>query len=150
MNNQTELLERQRIKFLRNYLLAFVAAVVLMLTRYFFRLSGLNESLLGYLITAGAVIAVVIMAALIFKQISLAKRINTDPDLKEALNNELVQNLELRSWRAAFIGSVATNIFFAFSNAFYPLCDSVMIALMSIIVGAGSHRAYFYFKYRAL
>jgi len=150
MNYTIEVFDKQRMRFLRAYLWAFVFAAGLMMTRYFLRESGVNDRPAGYAIIVGAGIAVLIMAILVLKQASLAKQIDADPDLKDALNNEVVQLLELRSWKAACFGSVATIVFFAVTTIFYPVFDMVLFALMSILMGAGAHRAYFYFKYRAL
>jgi hypothetical protein len=121
-----------------------------MLVRHFFRRNGLNDEPIGYLVLAGLIVTLILQVFYVIKQAILAAEMHRDPDLEEALNNELVRSLEIYSWRAAYIGACATTLFFAFISSFYPICDTVTIALTTIIVGAGAHRATFYFKYKAL
>ena len=85
-----------------------------------------------------------------YKSAILARKIRQDPLLDEALNNEMVQSLETQSWKAAYIGAIATTSFFALVGFVYPVCDLVLVALTSVVAGAGANRATFYFKYRSL
>ena len=116
--------------------------------RYFFRASGLNQQPVGYLVLAGLVITLLIQVYMALKAAQMGRIIDNDPELKTALNDELVQSLEVRAWKAAYFGAVGATVFFALAWFFYPVCDPVMVALTAIITGLGANRAAFYFLYK--
>jgi hypothetical protein len=148
MKSDIETLEKRRMRFLELYLIGFAAFVILSVTRFFFRLSGLNSQPVGTAVLFGLIICLLFLSISVIGHLTLERKIKDDPGLKEALYDELIQSLELRSWKAAYCGAVATTIFFAVAWFFYPVCDPVMIALTSVINGAGAYQATFYFKYR--
>ena len=150
MNSNVEFLDQQRMKFLKWYLVGFTICLILMLTRHFFRLSGLNSQPVGIAVLIGAIISLLIQVIYVLRSALLERDINQDPKLKSALNNELVQNLTTQSWVAAYIGACGMTLFFAVTSSFYPICDPVTISLTSIVAGAGASRAYFYFRYKTL
>ena len=145
-----ERIDRKRMTLLKWYLIGFAACMVLILTRHFFRSSGLNAQPIGIAVLVGLVVTLLVQAVCIVLSALLEKDINQDPHLKAALNNELVKSLFTQSWVAAYIGSAGMTLFFAVTWAFYPICDPVSICLSSIAAGAGASRAYFYFRYKAL
>jgi hypothetical protein len=144
-----ERLDRKRLRNLGTYLVFFVAFVILMLVRFFFRGHGLNEQPIGIAVLVGLIVTLLAQGGLMYKQVRIASRINRDPHLKAAFDNELLRHLESQAWKAAYIGAAATVLFFAIVSGFHPVCDPVMIALTTIIVGAGAQRATFYLKYRS-
>ena len=150
MNTDIEFLDLQRMKFLKWYLIGFVICLTLMLTRHFFRLSGLNEQPIGKWVLIGAILSLLLQAVCVIRSALLERYIHQEPDLEAALNNELVKSLTTQSWVAAYLGTSAMTLFFAITGSFYPICDSVTISLTSIIAGAGASRAYFYLRYKAL
>ena len=150
MPTEIEQLDRRRTRTLGVYVAGFASFVILALLRFFFRAYGLNQQLIGTVVLAGLGITLVVMAGCVIRQALLARQINKDPNLKAALASEMLQLIDAQAWRAAYIGTAVTVLFFAVASSFYPVCDAVMIALTSIIVGAGVQRAAFYFKYRSL
>ena len=150
MNSDIEILDRKRMTFLKWYLIGFAVSLILMLTRHFFRMDGLNPQPLGIAVLVGLVATLLLQAICVIKSALLERDINHNPHLEAALNNELVKALTTESWIAAYIGSSAMTLFFAITQSFYPICDPVTISLTAIIAGAGAHRAYFYFRYKAL
>jgi hypothetical protein len=148
VNSQVESMDRQRMRYLEWYLIGCVVFIILSVTRYFFRLRDLNASPVGKAVLYGMILCVLLLAVSTFASSRLGRKIKQDPALKDALNNELVQALEVQSWKAAFFGAVGTTIFFALTWFFYPVCDPVMVALTASVVGLGSYRGTFYFKYR--
>jgi divalent metal cation (Fe/Co/Zn/Cd) transporter len=150
MNSEIERLDRRRMRYLEWYLMGCLVFIILSVTRYFFRLGDLNASQVGKAVLYGLILSLLVLAVSSLASVRLGKKINQDPALKEALNNELVQALDVQSWKAAFFGAVGTTLFFALSWFFYPVCDPVMAALTTIIVGLGSYQGTFYFKYRSL
>ena len=150
MNTDIEFLDQQRMKFLKWYLVGFFIFMILILTRYFFRSSGLNSEPIGIAVLIGSILTLLLQAVCMVRSAQLERNIQKVPDLKAALNNEWVQSLTTQSWIAAYIGTSAMTLFFAITWTFYPICDPVMISLTSIVAGAGASRAYFYFKYKTL
>jgi hypothetical protein len=148
MNTDIEFLDQQRMKLLKWYLISFAVFMLLVLTRHFFRLSGLNSQPVGIAVLIGLIITLILQVIYLTRSSLLERNIRQKPHLEEALNNELVKSLESQSWIAAYIGASGMTVFFAITWSFYPLCDPVMISLSTIAAGAGASRAYFYFRYR--
>ena len=146
MGKDIEILDQRRMTYLKWYLIAFAFFMVLMFTRHFFRLSGLNAQPVGAVVLIGLILTLLIQVICVTCSAMLERDIHRDPRLEAALHNEWVKTLITQSWMAAYIGASATTLFFAISQAFYPLCDPVTISLSAIIVGAGASRAYFYFR----
>ena len=148
MNTDIEFVDQQRMKFLKWYLISFAIFMLLMLTRHFFRLGGLNSQPIGIAVLIGLVLTLLLQVICVLRSALLERHIHQDPRLEAALHNELVKSLETQSWIAAYIGSAGMTLFFAIIWSFYPICDPVTISLSAIVAGAGAHRAYFYFKYK--
>jgi hypothetical protein len=137
------------MRLLEWYLASCVLFLLLMVTRFFFRAGGLNSQPIGMAVLAGLIITLLLQAGSALGQALLAHWIRSDPGLEAALNNELIQSLEVQSWRAAYFATAGATLFFAIVSFFYPVYDPVMIALTAIITGFGAYQATFYFKYRA-
>ena len=148
MNKDIEYLDQQRMKFLKWFLVGFIICLATMLTRHFFRQSGLNEEPIGMLVLITAVLTLLLQVVCVIRSALLERDIRQEPHLEAALNNELVKSITTQSWVAAYIGTSAMTLFFAITSSFYPICDPVTISLTSIIAGAGASRAYFYVKYK--
>ena len=145
-----EVVDQKRLKFLRWYLIGFAVFLALLLVRHFFRASGLNVQPIGGVVLAGLILSLLVQVYCVLHSADLQRQIHSEPHLEAALNNELVRDLEMRAWIAAYIGCAAATIFFAITSFFYPICDPVTISLVSIAAGAGANRACFYFRYKAL
>ena len=148
MSTDIEYLDQQRMKFLKWYLVGFAIFMVLMLTRHFFRLGGLNSQPIGNAVLVGLLLTLALQVICVTRSALLEREIHRNPRLEAALNNELVKSIVTQSWIAAYIGASAMSLFFAITWSFYPICDPVTIALSTIIAGAGASRAYFYFRYK--
>ena len=148
MNTDIEYLDQQRMRFLKWYLIGFIVFLLLLLTRHFFRMEGLNSQPIGKAVLIGLVVTLFIQVICLIRSALLERDIRQDPRLEAALNNELVKSLETQSWIAAYIGSAGMTLFFAITWSFYPICDPVTISLTAIAAGAGANRAYFYFRYK--
>lgn len=149
MDSEIERLDKMRMRYLEWYLIGIILFLILSLLRYFFRLRGLNTQPIGFAVLVGLFLGVGLIAFSTYKNAILVRKIKGDPLLEEALYNELVHSLETQSWKAAFIGAIAVTSFFALVGFIYPICDMVLVALTSIVAGAGANRATFYFKYRS-
>jgi hypothetical protein len=150
MTSDIEFLDHRRMTFLKWYLIGFGLSMLLMLTRYFFRLGGLNSQPIGMAVLIGVVVTLLLQVICLIGSAFLERDIHQDPHLEAALHNELVKSLMTQSWLAAYIGSAGMTLFFAITWSFYPICDPVTISLTAITAGAGASRAYFYFRYKML
>ena len=148
MNTDIEFLDHQRMKFLKYYVIGFFTFMLLMLTRYFFRMSGLNSQPIGTAVLIGWIATLLVQVICVFRLARLEREIHQDPRLESALNNEMVKSLNTQAWIAAYLGSIGMTLFYAITSSFYPICDPVTISFSAIIAGAGTHRAYFYFRYK--
>jgi len=149
MISEIEILDRQRMRNLEWYLISFVSFLFLTISRFFMRQSGLNAQPIGQLVLVALTITLLIQAFCAISIARLSRKIKNQPHLEEALNNELVRNFEIQSWKPAYFGAVGSTVFFAIVWFFYPVCDPVMIALTSIITGLGVYQATFYCKYKS-
>lgn len=150
MNREIELLDRQRMSYLGWSLVGFLIFIILSIARFFFRLGGYNSEPIGMAVLAGLLLSLMILIISSLGTALLSRKIRHNPQLKEALYNELIQALEIQSWKAAFFAAIVSNIFFTAAWFFYPVCDPVMLTLTTIIAGLGSYQATFYLKYRSL
>ena len=149
MSSEVELLDKKRMRYLEWYLVGFLLFVILSVTRFFFRQGGLNSQPVGKAVFVGLMLSLLILIFSALGSAKLGRKMKEDPSLKEALDNELVQSLEVQSWKAAFWGAIGANLFFTLTWFFYPVCDPVMVVLTSFIAGIGAYQATFYFKYRS-
>jgi len=149
MKSEIEILDKKRMRYLELFVSGVAVFILLSITRFFFRLGGLNSRPIGKAVLLGLILSLILIALSTIRSAILWRTIKDNTHLMDALHNELVQSLEVRSWKAAFIGAVGTTFFFAIASSFYPVCDPVLTALTSAIAGAGAHQATFYFVYRS-
>jgi hypothetical protein len=148
-SSEIEILDAKRMRHLEIYILGVGIFIALSVTRYFFRLGGLNAQPIGVAVLVGLIISLGVIGLSAILSAQFWKRVKYDPELMDALNNELIQALQLKSWKAAYLGAVGATMFFAVVGLFYPVSDPMLMALTSIIAGAGAYQATFYFLYRA-
>ena len=147
--SEIEILDAKRMRYLELYILGIAVFVVLSVTRFFFRLGGLNTQPIGIAVLLGLILSLGAISLSTIQSSIFWKRVKQDAVLMNALNNELIQMLELRSWKAAYLGAVGTTLFFGIVSVFYPVSDPMLMALTSIIAGAGAYQATFYYLYRS-
>jgi uncharacterized membrane protein len=149
MKSEIENLDKKRLRNLELYIIGVAFFMLLSITRFFFRLGGLNSRPIGKAVLLGLILSLILIALGTVRSAILWRTIKDEPHLMEAMNDEWVQALEVRSWKAAFIAAVGTTFFFAIASSFYPVTDPVLTALTAGIAGAGAHQATFYFAYRS-
>lgn len=148
MNTEIERLDKKRVRLLEWHLAGFLIFFIFSNIRFFFRASGLNSAPIGLSVLIISVIGVAIVGLSTYGLAILNRKLRSEPDLSEALNNEYIRSFEPNSWRAAFIGSAASTAFFALVYFIYPVYDPVLVALNSILTGAGAYQFNFYLKYK--
>jgi hypothetical protein len=147
--SELEVLDAKRMRHLELYIIGVGVFIALSITRYLFRLGGLNNQPIGIAVLIGMILSLAVISFSTFKSARFWNRVKHNPLLMNALNNELIQALQLKSWKAAYLGAVGITLFFALVGFIYPVSDPMLMALTSIIAGAGAYQATFYFLYRA-
>jgi hypothetical protein len=149
MSSEIERLDNKRILLLKWHLAGILIFLVFSTVRFFFRAGKLNTTPIGLAVLAFSILGVVVSGLSTAGLAAINHKVKQEPSLQEALSNEYIRAIELRSWRAAFIGSVVNNIFFVVIYFIYPVYDPVLVALNSIIIGAGAYHLSFYLKYKS-
>ena len=91
------------------------------------------------------ILSVIIQAYYALRVNLLERNIRKDPELKEALNNELVQMNDLKAWRASFFAVIGFVILAAVASFFVQINDLMLIFLTALLVGFGTHNTAIYY-----
>jgi len=149
MSSDIEAMERRRLRLLEGYLLGLVAFLALVIARSIERAVVPDAPALGGPVLVGMILSVLLCVVCMGAYAVLAARIRRDPNLAEALDNELVRAYFVRSWVAAFVAAAATTVVFAIGAAYSTVFrDPLTIALTTIIVGITAHHVAFYCRVR--
>ena len=151
MTNLIEETERQQHKSWQGFLIVWFLAMVLLIVRYLFgsvfKEYELNSRPIVIVVLTVTVILVLTALFFVVKLNLLLGRAKSDPQLKEALiDNELTKLYVLESWKAAFIGAVATPFAFLLISSVHPINDLLLVALSTCTVGSGAFLTSFYLK----
>jgi hypothetical protein len=108
------------------------------------RISCLNNDLLRTIVLAVLILAVLFQAYFAIKNVLLEREIKKDPQLKDALNNELVQLNELKAWRASFFSVIGFIVVAAVLSIFMHINDIMLVFLTALLIGFGTHNTAVY------
>lgn len=149
MSSEIESIERRRLRLLEGYLLGQVVFLALLVARSVERAAVPEPPPLGGPVLAGMVLSLLLCVCCVVAYAVLASRFRRDPELAEALDNELVRTYFTQSWMVAFIAAAATVLIFAIVAAYSPVFrDPLTIAFTTILVGMTAHWVTFYCKVR--
>jgi len=149
MSPDIETMERRRLRLLEGYLLGLVVFLALLIARSIERAVVPDAPALGGPVLVGMTLSTLLCVVCVVAYAVLAARIRRDPDLAEALDNELVRSYFVRSWIVAFVAAAATTLVFAIAASYSPVFrDPLAIALTTIIVGMTAHHVAFYCRVR--
>lgn len=149
MASEIETIERRRLRLLEGYLLGQVVFLALLVARSVERATVPDPPPLGGLVLAGMVLSLLLCVCCVLAYVVLASRFRRDPELAEALDNELVRTYFTQSWMAAFVAAAATVLIFAIVAAYSPVFrDPLTITFTTILVGLTAHWVTFYCKVR--
>ena len=108
------------------------------------RISCLNNDLIPTIVLAVLILAVMFQAYFAIKNVLLEREIKKDPQLKDALNNELVQLNELKAWRASFFALIVFIVVAVFLSIFVQINDIMLVFLTALLIGFGTHNTAVY------
>ena len=103
------------------------------------RISCLNNDLLRTIVLAILILAVLFQAYFAIKNVLLEREIKKDSQLKDALNNKLVQLNELKAWRASFLALIVFTVVAAVLSIFVQINDIMLVFLTALLIGFGTH-----------
>jgi hypothetical protein len=116
--------------------IAVIAILILIITliEFFLNASGARlEEIRYYTIPAYLIIFVCGIAVSVGNSL-LNRRIEKNPKLNEALNNELVMLNKLKAWKSAFFVLAGFVLFFGLLSSFFAI-DGIYAALTSVVGG---------------
>ena len=148
MTTQIEFFDRKRMKYRGGGLIGSIVFFIAWIGYVIVRLSGQTMDLLRSIILAILILAVIFQAYFAVRANILERQIRKDPELNEALNNELVQFNELKAWRASFFALIGFIVVAAIVSFFVQITDLMLIFLTALLVGFGTHNIAAYFLNR--
>jgi hypothetical protein len=145
MTTQIEIYDRKRKQYRGGGLVGSIIFFIAWMGYVILRLSSQTVDLLRTIVLAILILAVLIQAYYALRVNLLEREIRKDPEMKEALNNELVQLNELKAWRASFFAVIGFIILTAITSFFVQINDLMLIFLTALLVGFGTHNAAVYY-----
>jgi hypothetical protein len=143
MSNQIEKLESERRKNTKGLFLVQSLFLLFWLLRFFLRSSGILYEPMRSIGIAVLIAALIAQVYYVIKLAYIAKKMKSDPELFSALNNELVQLNELKSWKTAFFSTVGCLLFLGLISFIFPIEDLIFVILTAILTGSGAYNLAF-------
>jgi hypothetical protein len=109
------------------------------------RLSNQAADTARVVVLAVLILSVIVQAYYALRVNLLERDIRKNPDMKDALNNELVQLNELKAWRVSFFAVIGFIVIAAITSFFIQINDLMLIFLTALLVGFSTHNAAVYF-----
>ena len=144
MTTQIEMYDQKRKRFRGGALIGSAIFLVAWIGYVITRISCLNNDLLRTIVLAILILAVLFQAYFAIKNVLLEREIKKDSQLKDALNNELVQLNELKAWRASFFALIVFIVVAAVLSIFVQINDIMLVFLTALLIGFGTHNTAVY------
>lgn len=144
MTTQIEMYDQKRKRNRGGGLIGSAIFLVAWIGYVITRISCLNNDLLRTIVLAVLILAVLFQAYFAIKNVLLEREIKKDPQLKDALNNELVQLNELKAWRASFFSVIGFIVVAAVLSIFMHINDIMLVFLTALLIGFGTHNTAVY------
>ena len=144
MTNQIELMDRKRRRLLRFYLVFLIIFFVTWMTRFFLRETGYLSTIMNRVAIGILVAALVVKSFAILGLNKIRDKVEKDPVLRNALDNELVRHYRTRSWKYAYLAVMACLVLFAAFNFFSPIKDFFAVVLTAFWAGVVGYLFAFY------
>jgi hypothetical protein len=97
-SSEIEILDAKRMRHLEVYILGVGVFIALSVTRYFFRLGGLNSQPIGVAVLVGLIISLGVISLSTVLSAHFWNRVKYDPTLMDALNNVVESRISRCGW----------------------------------------------------
>jgi dolichol kinase len=145
MENQIEIFDQKRRKYLKGFLFGLVIFFLAWLLRFILRANDIGSDAVHIAILALLILCILVQAYFAINLKNTVSQIKKDPRLYSALYNELVRLHELKAWRVAFFSALGSVVLIAILSFFMPVRDIVFIAFTAILAGSGGYHSAFYY-----
>ncbi|MBE0687132.1 MAG: hypothetical protein IH585_14170 [Anaerolineaceae bacterium] len=143
MSNKIEVFDLKRIRFLKWQIIGVMLFLIISISEMILKFSGIPIRDIRWISLPLLIISVLLQAIFVMKLAFLQKKIDKDMELKQALDNELVNLNRMKAWRTGFIILALFTGVFGVLSIFFPV-DPVYAALTSIVAGAGGYNLGFF------
>jgi hypothetical protein len=144
MTNDIESIDRKRRTILRTYLIGAAIFFASWMTRFILRETGVLLDWLDWVIAVPFAAGLSVLLYSFFGLNQVRRKIAADPDLKEALNDELVRLNNLTAFKYGFFAMMGGLVFFAVFNFLLPVKDFNAVILTLFMVGSWGYILAFY------
>lgn len=139
MTTQIEIYDQKRKLYRGGGLIGAVIFFITWIGYAIMRIARVNNDLLRSVVLGVLILAVIFQAYFAVRNVLLERKIKKDPQLQEALNNELVQLNELKAWRASFFATIIFIVIAAVVSIFIQINDYMLVFLTALLTGFGTH-----------
>lgn len=138
MSTKIELFDQERsanrLGFLVGSSLFFVAWFI----RAALKLLEVHNDAIYTILMVLLLISIGVQVMFVLKDHRLNARMKSNPLLKEAMNDELIQLNELKAWKTAFFALIGFILFAAILSMAMVIKDPMLIYLTALLVGFGT------------
>ena len=141
MTTQIETYDRSRKQYRGGLIFSSIVFFIAWIGYIVVRLSSRSMQVLHLIVMITLIASLIVQVYFALRSTLLERRIKKDPQLKEALNNELVEQNELKAWRASFFSVIGFAAITAIISFFVQINDMMLVVLTTFLVGFGTHNA---------
>lgn len=145
MTTQIEIYDQKRKYYRGGGLIGSIIFFLAWIGYVIIRLSSQAADTARTIVLVVLILSVIVQAYYALRVNLLERNIRKDPEMKSALNNELVQLNDLKAWRASFFAVIGFVVITAITSFFVQINDLMLIFLTALLVGFGTHNAAVYF-----
>jgi hypothetical protein len=145
VTTQIEIYDQKRKHYRGGGLIGSIIFFIAWIGYVILRLSSQAADYARTIVLVILILSVIVQAYYALRVNFLERDIRKDPEMKEALNNELVQLNELKAWRASFFAVIGFIVLAAITSFFVQINDLMLIFLSALLVGFGTHNTAVYF-----
>ncbi len=136
--SKIEIYDLKRINFLKGQIIGVILFLLISITEMTLKFSGIPIKDIRWVSLPLLILAVLVQSYFVLRLAILQGKIDRNPELKKALDNEFVNYNRMKAWRTAFIVLAVATGTFGILAIFLPV-DPVYAALTSIVAGAGGY-----------
>lgn len=139
MTTQIEIFDENRKRYRSGLLIGSIVFLAAWFGYILVRISPQSLDVFRTIVLVVLVVSLVVQAYFALRTTLLERSIRKDQQLNEALNNELVQLIELKAWRAAFFAVLGFIVITGVFSFFVQIDDLMLVLLTALLVGFGAH-----------